>query len=32
MTAPRKTPRNRKAMRLAVLAVVAVAVWFVVFR
>lgn len=32
MTAPRKTPRNSKAMRLAVLVVVAVAVWFVVFR
>ncbi len=32
MTTPRKTPRNSKAMRLAVLLVVAVAVWFVVFR
>ena len=32
MTERRNTPRNTKAMRLAVIVVVAVAVWFVVFR
>jgi hypothetical protein len=32
MTGPRNTPRNNKTMRLAVIVVVAVAVWFVVFR
>ncbi len=32
MTGPRNTPRNNKAMRLAIIVVVAVAVWFVVFR
>jgi hypothetical protein len=29
---PGKTPRNSKALRLALLVVVAIAVWFVVFR
>jgi hypothetical protein len=32
MTTPRQTPRNNKAMALAVLVVVIVSVWFVVFR
>jgi hypothetical protein len=32
MTTPSNTPRNKKAMRLAILVVVALAVWFVVFR
>ena len=32
MIDPRNTPRNTKAMRLALIVVVAIAVWFVVFR
>jgi hypothetical protein len=32
MTGSRNTPRNNKAMRLAVIVVVAIAVWFVIFR
>jgi hypothetical protein len=32
MIDPRNTPRNNKAMRLALIVVVAIAVWFVVFR
>lgn len=32
MTTPRKTPRNSMAIRFAVLTVLIVAVWFVVFR
>jgi ferric-dicitrate binding protein FerR (iron transport regulator) len=32
MTNPRQTPRNNKALALAVLAVVVVSVWLVVFR
>jgi predicted nucleic acid-binding Zn ribbon protein len=32
MNTPRKTPRNNMALRFGVLAVVIVAIWFVVFR
>lgn len=32
MNEPRRTPRNTTALRLAVLGVLIVAVWFVVFR
>jgi hypothetical protein len=32
MNEPRRTPRNTTALRLAVLAVVIAALWFVLFR
>ena len=32
MNEPRRTPRNTTALRLAILAILIAAVWFVVFR